>query len=48
MKNQELTNLERQKTKLLNSTFTTMQEFEEIMNKLNEVELRIQMIKEEN
>jgi hypothetical protein len=47
MKNQELINLKRQKTILLNKQCETMEQFEKVQNKLNEIEFKIQMIKEE-
>jgi hypothetical protein len=46
MKNQELVSLKRQKTILLNKQCETIEQFEEVQNKLNEVEFKIQMIKE--
>jgi hypothetical protein len=44
MKNQELVNLKRQKTILLNKQCETMEQFEEVQNKLNEVEFKINNI----
>jgi hypothetical protein len=44
MKNQELVNLKRQKTILLNKECKTIEQFEEVQNKLNEVEFKINNI----
>lgn len=43
----ELRVLKAQKTKLLNKKCETMEQFENMQDKLNEIELQIQMIKEE-
>ena len=48
MKNQELVNLKRQKTRLLNKEVETVEQFEEVQNKLNEIEFKMKLIKEEN
>lgn len=40
--------LKAQKTKLLNKQCETIEQFEEVQNKLNEIELQMKMIKEEN
>lgn len=40
--------LKAQKTKLLNKQCETIEQFEEIQNKLNEIELQMKIIKEEN
>ena len=45
--NKELKILKAQKTKLLNKKCETMEQFENMQDKLNEIELQIQMIKEE-
>ena len=44
----ELKILKAQKTKLLNKQCETMEEFEEIQNKLNEIEFKIMLIQNEN
>lgn len=41
----EITNLKRQKTKLLNNKCKTIEQFELIQDKLNEVELRLKEIR---
>ena len=40
--------LEQQKTKLLNKPCGTMQEFEEVQEKLNIIEAQMKFLKEEN
>lgn len=40
--------LKAQKTKLLNKQCETIEQFEEVQNKLNEIELQMKIIKEEN
>lgn len=42
--NKELKLLKTQKTKLLNKKVETTEEFEEIQNKLNEIEFKMNMI----
>lgn len=39
--------LKAQKTKLLNKQCETIEQFEEVMEKLNEIELQMKIIKEE-
>lgn len=44
----ELKVLKTQKTKLLNKQYETLEQFEEIQERLNEIELQMKLVKEEN
>lgn len=44
---EKLSVLKAQKTKLLNKECETIEQFEEVQNKLNEIELQMKLIKED-